>query len=439
LTDRQRKIFRDAFIAVFITIVLICVRELLQNYTYIGQRIEFAAYNIIQDILASKPIPKDIPITIVDLSGLEIKPIQGAKKGETATPRMPLLETLENLANLGAWAIAVDVDFSPDGTYRTPEDPVFFQKLLDLRRDTRVPIYLGVGTAHRLALSREQWLLNSKYQDLGVSILVPKSETLMDMPECFQIDAATKCSRPTLSGMLVQALKEKRSAPPEPLIAGWLEPLIAGWLVEQLSMTRLSDHISVGTFPVDYSALADLINNHTIRSTKKHILEENVNLIAGHVVLLGDARPSDPSDTFRVPGWFWSLDMPGVYLHACAVYTLWQAPLYQFKRWPRLLVDVVLALAIIVPIVCIRLYYARRTCMEVAVPRLQWVLTGLVVVAVLLTGAFFVDQTRLLWDDFLLVIFAFLMHPAVEKAKPMTCWLRRSWHSFLFEKKNGQE
>ena len=47
------------------------------------------------------------------------------------------------------------------------------------------------------------------------------------------------------------------------------------------------------------------------------------------IVLLGDANPDTSADKFIVPGEHEPI--PGIYIHASAIYTLSQAPLYQLS------------------------------------------------------------------------------------------------------------
>ncbi len=99
-----------------------------------------------------------------------------------------------------------------------------------------------------------------------------------------------------------------------------------------------------------------------------------------------------------------------------------------------------LASAIILAVAGLRLYYNSWTTAEVAVNRVQGTLTILVV---LLVSAVFVRRTRLLRDDFLPVMFTFLMHPSVEHyVKVMGQGLRRAapaaWRNFIFGAEKGQ-
>jgi hypothetical protein len=289
---RHRTILFDALLAAILAVALVGTREWFEKNTQSGKWIEFATYDIIEYILASKPIPENIPITIVDLSELKTERIHGARKGEEATPRDKRLKDLLELVNLGAEAIAVDVDFSPKDTCRTPDDLCFFQFCLKLRKDRRVPIYLGV--CQRQALPRRQWLLNPDYQELGVSILAARFQT-QNLVKCSQLHAEFECG-PALSEALTSEL-QKVTSPPSHFVAR--HPAF----FQAVSTEELSKNISAETFAVDFSPLANLItSDHTIRSLKLKEFEANTRLIERHVVLVGGVQSPEPSDELRVPG-----------------------------------------------------------------------------------------------------------------------------------------
>jgi len=85
---------------------------------------------------------------------------------------------------------------------------------------------------------------------------------------------------------------------------------------------------------VDFSALDTLMTSaHTISSLRPEDLQARAELIRRSAVLVGDVKSPAGSDVFRVPGRF---DLvPGVYIHASAVYTLSQAPLLYLKKGKR--------------------------------------------------------------------------------------------------------
>jgi hypothetical protein len=121
---------------------------------------------------------------------------------------------------------------------------------------------------------------------------------------------------------------------------------------------------------------------------------------------------------------------PGIFLHASAAYTVIKAPLFEVTNRGRVAIDVVFALAVLVAVLSIRLYYSR-TQERVATYRLQGLFTLLVVVVALLGGVWFVRFTRVMWDDFLLALAALIFHPSMER------FLGASWGRVLTSAPGG--
>jgi hypothetical protein len=117
-------------------------------------------------------------ILLVDLADVRPQPVNfpplpGEAAPRHATPRKELAEIIEAIAVHKPRAIAVDIDFSPweDGRPATPEDPVFFERMLDASKVHDVPIYLGVYR-QRFKEARE-WLGDEKFSGLAAGIAVP--------------------------------------------------------------------------------------------------------------------------------------------------------------------------------------------------------------------------------------------------------------------------
>src|SRR5262249_15941922 len=122
------------------------------------------------------------------------------------------------------------------------------------------------------------------------------------------------------------------------------------------------------------------------------------------VVLIGDGSLGKARDIFVIPGR--QQPVPGIYLHACAIYTLAMAPLYELTLLGRIVIDVSLLLLILLAITFIR---PRK----VNSARLEDLLTLLVVVGVIL-GGMFVRSTCLMWNDFILTLGGLLLHPRLQ-------------------------
>src|SRR5439155_1665128 len=112
--------------------------------------------------------------------------------------------------------------------------------------------------------------------------------------------------------------------------------------------------------------------------------------------------------------------------------------LYELTPLGRVAMDSTLALLILGTITAVRFRFLRAAHAEVAEERLQRLLTWGVIVAAFLAGTTLIRQTRLMWDDFLMVIGVLLLHPVVEQAlhwaMPRLCaLLPRAWRRVALE------
>jgi cell division protein FtsW (lipid II flippase) len=115
-----------------------------------------------------------------------------------------------------------------------------------------------------------------------------------------------------------------------------------------------------------------------------------------------------------------------------------RAPLYQLSERGRRIVDFLLALVVVGTIGAIRLFYLGRTTREFAHHKIEGFLIVLVVIVVIVVATSFVHRHRVLWTDFVLAIFALLLHPTGEKyTKGFSRWLRKGlpsiWRRVAFE------
>lgn len=431
LEQRRRHILRDTLFKFLIAILLILAKELIDRKTDAGAQLELSTYAWLEHRLGRPEPAADLPLVIVDISGLQPADIRGARRGEQATPRGPLLNLLRNLViRQGAYAIGVDVDFSPEQNGRvpvTPQDDRFFKDCLDLSHSYNKTVLLGVYRT--IGLQRDRWLGNSDYQELAANILAPRGE-VTKMTECISMNGAA-CQDDTLAALLGKEMTKLTYAETPPAERYW--GLLERFSAHQLPKSR----VSLLWFPVDYSRLHSLMSSdYTVSMSRALDGSMPGNLFRDRIVLLGDANPEKSADKFIVPGE--GEPVPGIYIHASAIYTLAQAPLYEPSPWGRFLIDLALAALVILPIWWIRRHYAGRADLRVAEHRLEGLLIFVVIALAIILGAAFVHLHRILWTDFVLAVLALLVHP---KAERYTRWLRnvlpKAWRSIVFE--NAEE
>jgi CHASE2 domain-containing sensor protein len=212
------------------------------------------------------------------------------------------------------------------------------------------------------------------------------------------------------------------------------------WAVERASL-RGEEEFSVSEFLIDYAPLEQLIAQRVIADRAADVARQ-ADRIAGRIVLVGRAAPGRTTDQFNVPGR--GMPVPGIFLHASAVYTLLQAPLYRLTHAGRVAADALAALLVFGPVFLLRIGWRSRTGRDLAAYRLHAVVTAAVVVAVIVVGHFLVSDIRLIWTDYLMVVGALLVHsPAERRIGAAAGWVRgcfllaRARRSSMNTKKKG--
>ena len=389
-----------------ITLVLLGLKGLVQR-TDFGRLVDQMSYDLLQHNLSSVKSAKDLNVMVLDISAIPMVTVPGIIQSQTVTSREPLLSIVESLVTKEhpPLAIGLDVDFSPDEYgYASPDDPNFFESLLQMRGKTQIPILVGVDKS--LALGPQKWLIDPKYMGLASCIVVPTPEpgqSTRYMPEWLEVkypatqeQQATMVVCPSMGSALAKA-----SVAPVP----WW----AKYFAESTDLKNETS-LSASEFLVDYSPL-DVLN-----ASAPHIRNSGDVApidVENKIVLIGRTRETD--DTFPVPGRP-EKSYAGVFLHACAAYTLLEKrPLYHLKEFGRIFIDLLFSAAIFGTVLLIRLRYARDSWEEFMEHRLQGFLTFAAVVLLVIGAVVFVRVSHLMWDDFLLVTIVLLFHSPVER------------------------
>jgi CHASE2 domain-containing sensor protein len=400
-TKRRQQLLdigRYVSVGLGITLLLVAAKLLIERQP-IGHRSEILTYEFLQGQLSPFSADERLPVLVVDISK-----IVADKDGRT--PRGPLMRLIEAIANQGAKAIAIDVDFAPTITgWSSPEDdpepdPKIFEFCLKLKRDKGVPVFLGVY--YTRAEEADAWLGSLKYKELAAAGVAPEDD-VSKMPRWIQtIGVADRL--PTLSASLANAYQESLPGPPK-----WL-----AWSIEttddhQHGVERqVGNELRIAETLVNYSKLEQLQHEYIGTITPDSVKEEGEKF-RGRMVILGDAnRFIDP---FVVPGR--SSAIGGVYLEASHAYTLAIEPLYEFKHSIRLVLDLVISIAIILGVAGIR-YRHLKEGEKFHWHKWQSRFIYATVALVIFAGILLVRWWGIMWLDFFLVVFALLLHPSVE-------------------------
>lgn len=399
-----REIWTSFRVSFAITTLLIGVNWYVGRKDF-GKLVESMTYDLLQHHLSSGVSSKDLKVVVLDISGIQMRPTLGARPW-LVTERMPLESVVDSLlANPSKRpsAIGLDVDFSPDvNGYAYPDDPVLLGKLLN----SGIPIRVGVNGS--LALGPRKWLVEDKYMDLASCVIVPKSEqgqSARYMPEWIVVKypAGTFGGDEGRCPSMGVELAGKTITP----VGSWLAPFVRSSRQNESGGKRLSPT----EFLVDYSQLQALIDSTKEAYDPDAGAPIDVD-VAGKIVLLG--RTKDTGDMFTVPG-SPERSYPGVYLHACAALTVLEDyPLYELT-WPgRILLDLSIFLVIFGPLLLHRLWRNKRGREVVIGHRAAGYLSCFMALVVSIFAVGFVRKTHLMWDDFILVVIAVLVHTPLE-------------------------
>ena len=395
--------------ALLLAALLLLLKLPFENSAW-NREISLRGYDAVQSALRVSERSAPLPVCVVDISRLPSVAENPFVPDVKATSRPALLAVLRAVTRERPVAVGVDIDFAPDDTlggFVTPGDPAFFAACAALSRETGVPIYLGV--ARTAALSPESWLGDSVYAPLAASLVVPRQNTRLMLRFTQSNLSAVPCK--TLSATLADRYKARERGRAEPVSV----PVPAGlaWAATLRAEQIVSPALREEHFAVDYAPLTRLRKTVVPAASVS-----GSNTLRGRVVILGDVALPVVSDRFAVGSG--DRSVPGCLLHACAVYTLIAAPLYDLTGAGRAVLDIGLGVSVLVAIAAVRLLRVRANApaREDARHADRLEKRGLVAVAVfaLLFGVVFVGATRVLWDDFLVVIIGLFADKPLEAA-----------------------
>ncbi len=406
--ERHREIWISFWMSVAITFCLLGVKWLVEQTT-LGKQVESMSYDLLQHHLSSGLTAAQLPVVVLDISDIPMVPSAGLQPG-LITQREPLEKIVNSLlARQGAnapTAIGLDVDFSPDQHgYADPADEKLFDSFLQESAKNPIPIRVGVNSS--LALGPEKWLGNPKYMNLASCVVVPNSENGQSaryIPESIDV----KYSTDPYGGLtghcpsmgLVLAKQSVADVAP-----------VADWFVESVRVKN-EGPLSNSEFLVDYSPL------DVLSSSSRDIYDRDAEVpvsdgVGGKIVLLG--RTKNTTDMFTVPGKP-EQAYAGVFLHACAAYTLLQKPLYRLTEAGRILFDILFSGAIFGSVLWSRLSRHKQGKEEFLGHRLPGLLGSSVALILAVGAIFLVRKTHLMWDDFILVAIVLVAHTPIEHA-----------------------
>ena len=427
--ERARSELRPIVFGLAVAGLLILAKRFLVEPTVFGQQLDQMGARLLQVQLRNSSGSRDNPVRIVDISSLKPSSPASATGAIVVTDRPELTKYLDQVAKAGPRAIGIDLIFdpAPDGTI-SDEDYNFLNHCLNLT-GPHGPIPVRVGIYSTLALGPERWLGDPRFKDLGASIIVPfKDEDHKSAPtgRMFRQFRFKVNNKPVTANSLSYSLFQiaQREA------------------TNQLKLTKHFDASGRVEFEADtpflinFGVLQKLMGPPSKSSIiKAEDIGSHSSDLRDNIVLIGRATPGEAPDVFTTTA---SDDpIPGVYIHAAAVYTLMEAPLWELSGWVRYSIDFLLALVILVldrwmdhlrglgshdkgrTTPSAISFLARATFSGMGAP--MWlgslpevVVPALLAVCVLMVGVLFVVFTKFYWTDFVAVAIVLLIHKPLE-------------------------
>ena len=435
--DRSRRIWLHFLYGLLLTALIIPAFLLAEKIPQVHDAVEIS-YDWLQSQVASVKGARR-SVVFIDIKDLPTASDPAHPEREPHTSRKALRAIVDAVLQheQKPRAIGIDVDFSltKDGEFYTPDDRDFLDFLAD-RRDKQPKLFVGVVKGVENGPSK--WLGDPRFGDLAAYVVIPNAEGFganpwlderLDIP---YIDS----NRETRFWPLPSLAAAVAGVPAGP-------PFLLRWAVERRVKKEEGEgdaKVPFQQFLVDFSPIDDF-SEHAIVSADPEFLKTDRRLaeLAGKVVIIGRGSGGDfpATDTFAVPG-HRHQKYPGVLVHACAAYTLLGATLWRPTLLGRVAADAVFSIVVFGSVALIAWYYNSRVKDDVAMHRLNKLMTWVMVPVVILVGLGLAIGFRTMWADHILVAAGVLLHSSLEQPdNPLRVVgraLRKGWHVVAFER-----
>ena len=402
-------IIADVLIGLAIAALLTAVNWGLET-TDFGEQFRESTYDLLQLRLTSNFDPSDLNVTVVDVTG--IPTTRSTSHDYDFTDRQQLKTLVQQIAAQRPKSIGIDIDFTPYPDQMSADDDFLAYCLKLTKPDPAisrpgVPIY--VATFQSLLLGPSLALYQPDYSPLAAYAGFPlagENETPKKMVDAVVVHYFDEnhITQDWKVASLSGAVTGKRMD---------LPPKWAAWALDRVNYVT-KEGFSATEFYIDYGSL-DALVTQTIPWNDARIATDP-NLLGGKIVLVGRGQQATSSgDRHILPGHRGKL-YAGVYVHASAALTLMHRPLQKLTLTGRTALDVILSLAILLPVAWLRWRYrAAEPYGGIAHHRLSGLLTLIIAVIAISAGLFAVNFTHIMWDDSLFVTAALLIHRSVER------------------------
>lgn len=388
-----------------LTAALVLVKAVVEHGRF-GRQLEQMSLNLHQLTLAASLTDADLPVTVVDISDVPRVPRTTAAGAELVTDRAVLSSIVDATAASGARTIGVDVLMDPPpGEPLTADETALLDRCLAAGA-AGIPTFVAI--ADGVVLGPDRWLGTPRFGDLAAYSLIPRPSedlsTSMMVREITLEPGEGAFTIPSLAEALARAIRGRPASPAH---------RVGRWLGEHMPWLVHAEHEPEATpfesreAPINFGALPRL-RATTVRARAAADVRDAGTWLSGKAVLIGRGETGKTTDVFTVPGQ--TEPVAGVYLHAAAVYSLVESPLFRPTHVGRVLADVLTAL---VPLGIV--LWVTTGARAHGAHRLGRAVSVAMAVLVFVAGYFWVVRTGILWTDYMMVSAALLVHGPAER------------------------
>ncbi|HEY4739663.1 MAG TPA: CHASE2 domain-containing protein [Candidatus Acidoferrales bacterium] len=399
-----------------------------EKHFYFGTQARELVYDVIQHGLGTVA-RQNLNVIVVDVSDVGWTPRKDPNQPREYdyTDRKQLRDVVMKIADQSPAAIGLDIDFTPY-PIQLEDDDEFLACLLARSTGYResadslangplspacfstpnhyVPIYVATYTS--LALGPVYALERPEYSALAAfagAVIPSQYEAPRRMVDTIEIRYGLPGSGSWVVNSLSVAMHPKVQQNSLANIPG---------VAESISLAPHNE-VPATEFYVDYGSI-DRIEATTVASASLMDPKQPqiVNSLKGQYILVGRGKGTTDMDQHNIPG---RLDRrySGVYLHACAIYTLDSGPLLALLL-PRGRLVLDLSLFLLIFGVVELTIFARKRFLQAQTRAgvLHLVVTVLVVVAAIVGGIYLAGSFRIMWDDSLFVAVGLIGHAVID-------------------------
>jgi len=402
----QSENFKHLLLGLIVVALLIGAKTYAEKKPF-GKWFIARGYETLHSFLSHYDPNEDLAVMALDISNLPPAP-------DGTTSAKGLQTIVEALIESGAKAIAITVDFSPRidplnpqwTDARSADDEEFFKFL----KKQSVPVFVGV---HNIGADSKTWLGTEENRDLAADLTLFREGS-----DSTEVNAWLQCPGSQRLRSISRALADAYLNHPKP--PDRLSSVLTDYDAAEHQMTvpltsKAQGKVTCQTAVtlVNYGKL-ELLQKLTLQTLDKESIlrarDTNGQLRFQNKLVVIGVGQRDKAAGVQVIGRDGPNDaVPHMFIHAIAAYTLVADPVYRFKHWFTILLDLILGAFVVIGVFLVR----WRGTHDHAAAEFWFILISMALVIGL--GFVMVKAYNVLWLDFILVLLALFLHSSVQR------------------------